>query len=145
MSYRLYYVSEANFTRVLRGRPGGAWGHSAEDFPGRILLGEGSFRRGPLSGPQDRAFFSPPIAFKSKVADRDRTKFARLLLSYSLKISDGRLNSTLYKSGIFLDDPFVTVGGRDAARSEFYLSFLVTPEGRINASILPQDAANGRW
>lgn len=136
MSYRLYYVSEASFDRVLRTRPNGAWEPSPEDFPGRVLLGEGRFKRGPLSDPRDRTFVSAPAPFRARVSDRDRTKFAHLLLAYSLKISDARLNSTIYKSGIFFNDPFATEGGRDFARSEFYLSFLLTPQGRLNTSIL---------
>jgi hypothetical protein len=146
MSYQLYHISEATLEKAVRGRPRGGWSPTAEDFPGRVLLGEGKFRRAGLSTPGERTVLSAPMPFRSKVADRDRTKFAHLLLVYSLKINDARLGSTLYRSGAFLNDPFETLGdGRDVARTTFPLSFLVTPQGRVYSSVRPQDATTANW
>lgn len=145
MSYRLYHISEESFDKAVRGRRSGGWDPTEADFPDRVLLGGGTFQRGPLSGLQDRTFLSPAVPFKSKVADKNRTKFAHLLIIYSLKISDARLHSTIYKSGSFFNDPFETRDGRDGARETFHLNFRVTPQGRVNASILPEHASATAW
>ena len=145
MSYRLYHISEESFDKAVRGRRSGGWDPTEADFPGRVLLEGGTFQRGPLSDLQDRTFLSPAVPFKSKVADKHRTKFAHLLIIYSLKISDARLHSTIYKSGSFFDDPFETRDGRDAARETFNLSFRVTARGGVEASILPEHATATAW
>lgn len=145
MSYQLYHISEESFDRAAGKRRAGGWNPMAADFPGHVLLGGGKFKRGPLSQLQDRVFVSQPIPFKSKVADKNRTKFAHLMLIYSLKISDARLHSTIYKSSAFFNDPFETQDGREVARTTFHLSFRVTPQGALNASIMPEHANATSW
>lgn len=145
MSYQLHYVSEADFLKAVKARPRGGWDPAPADFGGRVLLGEGRFRRGPLTSLGDRTFVSPPLPFRAKVADRERTKFAHLLLSFSLKVSDAGLGSTVYRAGTILNVPFERGPGGDVARESMYLSFLIAPEGQIYASTRPRRPDSTSW
>jgi hypothetical protein len=140
ISYRLYFISEANFLKTARRMSSSGSNLRPEDFPGSILLGEGGFQKSTLSTLADRTFLSAPVDFKARVPDRDRTRFSRLFLTYRVKISDGRLHSTIYHTSAFFNEPFDTLGGNDVPRAVFPVSFWVTPEGRLNASILAQGA-----
>jgi hypothetical protein len=145
LSYQLYFIPESAFRKATVGRPQGAWNPTPQDFPGRILLGEGRFGKSGLGTLRDRTYVSAPIPFKEKIADKARTKFSSLMVSYSLKIEDARLRTTIYDAKVFLTEPFEERAGRDVPRAVFPLNFYVTPRGKLYPSILPRETDSTEW
>ena len=144
VQYRLYFVPEGEIQKIkssdLR----------VEDFPNKILLAEGSFRSRHLRTLSSRTFIRGPIAFKSKVPDNLRTKFANILTSYSVKIYDARLKTNLYKSSVFIAHPFddderFSTSEKFVPRQIVYTNFLVTPEGDLFDSQWRREPNSTRW
>jgi len=137
LSYQLFFIPEDQYYAALRRLPKGGSSPTPEQFPGRVLLAEGQKKKTRLSTPQERTIALDGVAFKEKVPDALRTKFAVLMTSYSVKIFDAELNTTVYQSGIFLTDPYEEDEQKQAvARQTIYLNFSVSPNGTLNYSQL---------
>jgi hypothetical protein len=137
LSYQLYFVPEEKYFEAVRRLPRGASNPTPEQFPGRILLAEGHRKKTRTDTPQERTIKLTGVPFKQKVPDAQRTKFAVLMTSYSVKIFDAQLNTTVYRSGIFLTEPFAADPrdqNREIARNTIYLNFGVNPDGTLNRS-----------
>lgn len=140
LSYQLYFVPEDKYYEALERAPRGPSNPTPEEFPGRLLLTQGHVKRTRLVTVQDRTITVSGIPFKQRIPDAKRTKFAYLLTAYSLKIFDADLNTTVYKSGLFITPPYEP-DPRDqkqaTARKTMYLSFGINPNGSLNRSQLP--------
>ena len=139
LSYELYFIPEDKYHETLRRLGRGSHNPTAEQFPGRILLAEGHKKKTRLGTPQQRTITLSGVAFKQKVPDTLRTKFAVLMTSYSVKIFDGELNTTVYHSGIFLTDPYEAHPQDEKQaipRKTIYLNFGVNQNGTLNRSQL---------
>lgn len=146
-AYQLYFVSEAEFQKVVKQLPPGGYSLRPDQFPNKILLAKGTFKKAGLSSLQDRTYIQSDVAFKSRVPDSDRTKAARLITSYSVKIFDAKLKSPIYRSGVFLTHPFDDTGGADKAvpRGTIYLNFFVSPEGQLFYSQWARETNDTNW
>lgn len=146
-SYQLYFISEAEFQNAVKQLPPGRYDLRPDQFPNKVLLAKGAFKKEGLSALQDRTYVQSDVAFKSRVPDKDRTKFARLMTSYSVKIFDARLKSPVYRSGVFLTHPFDDTGGaaKTAPRETIYLNFFVSPEGELFYSQWPRETTGTSW
>lgn len=134
----MFFVPEAKYNDAVKKLPAGGSTLSPTQFPGRVLLAEGSFKRNNLSDMNNRKIVHRDIPFKSKVPGKERLKFARLLTSYSVKIYDARLNKSVYRTGGFFTRPFDQNQSGDAVpRSFIYLNFALTPEGDLERSQRP--------
>ncbi len=137
LSYQLFLIPEEKYYAALRSFPRGGSNPTPEQFPGRILVAEGHKKKTRLGTLKDRIINLSGVPFKQRVPDAQRTKFAVLMTSYSVKIFDAELNTTLIKSGIFLTEPFES-NPQDqlAARKTIYLTFGVNSNGTLNGSQL---------
>ncbi|MDT7541540.1 MAG: hypothetical protein QOE33_1444 [Acidobacteriota bacterium] len=157
-TYKLYFISEAEFekvgrelTRKAREENGGArvagWNPTPADFPEKILLAEGSISKKNLATPQQRVHLQENIAFKEKIPAELRTKGAHLLSAYSVKVFDAKLKTPVYDSGIFMAFPFddQTDPDKIAPRTIVYTNFIVTPKGQIWESQLPRKDGDTNW
>ncbi len=160
MSYQLYFVSEAEFQKALkeeekkRGNIAPnesrvfAWNPTPADFPVKILLVEGKFNKTNLGTLPDRIYYRDDVFFKSKIADKDRTKGAHLMTAYSAKIFDASLKQPLYTSGLFIAFPFddaQIAPEKIVPRTTIYTSLKVSPEGGIYPSQLPRGDSDISW
>jgi hypothetical protein len=140
LSYELYFVPEDKYYEALERAPRGPSNPTIDEFPGRILLTKGHFKRTGLATLRQRTMTANGIPFKQRIRNAQRTKFAHLLTAYSLKIFDAQLNTTAYHSGVFLTEPF-EADDKDqrqaAARKTIYLSFGINANGSLNRSQLP--------
>jgi len=137
LSYQLFFVPEEKYYETIHRLPKGGSNPTAEDFAGRILLAEGHERRKSLETLKERTITLTGVRFKPKVPDAQRTKFAYVMTSYSVKIFDAELNTTIYNSGIFLAEPYEASPDdqkQDIARKTFYLSLGVNSNGTLNRS-----------
>jgi hypothetical protein len=142
--YQLFFIPEGELSKIRKSEP------RPEDFPGRILLAEGKFKSSLLKTLPNRTVVRGPMAFKSKVPDSLRTKFANILTTYSIKIYDARLKSRLYKSGIFISHPFdddemFSSSGRLASRQTIYTNFFVAPDGDLYYSQWRREGNDTNW
>jgi len=149
-AYQLYFIPEAAYeaanqrVRKELAPDGGGfnWNPTASHFSEKTLLAQGSFKKKGLATPQDRIHATDNIIFKSKIPDKKRTKFARLLMSYSVKIYDGQLKLPLYRSSVWLTYPFneqPAQANRFSPREVIFANFLVSPRGSLFASQLPRN------
>jgi hypothetical protein len=156
VTYKLYFISEAEYYEVLnqilkQSAPGGGavtWNPDPSAFPGKILLAEGEFKKTKLSSLQDRVYEREGVVFKSKIPDKDRTKYAQILSSYSVKIFDARLKTPIYRSGEYLTTPFTDnpeVKGNVIPRTTIYTNFFVTAKGQLFASQMPRGPQDKTW
>src|SRR5687768_5169436 len=113
LSYQLFFVPEDKYYEALKHAPRGPSNPTPEEFPGRILLAEGHKKRMSVGTPKERTITLTGVSFKSKIPDAQRTKFSYLMTAYSLKIFDAKLNTTVYKSGVFLREPFEQSNDQD--------------------------------
>jgi hypothetical protein len=139
LSYQLFFVPEEKYYEALKRAPRGPSNPTPEEFPGRVLLAEGHKKKMRVGTPKERTITLTGVPFKSKVPDAQRTKFSYLMTAYSLKIFDAELNTTVYKSGVFLTKPFEQTGEQSqiGARKTLYLSFSVNPDGTLNYGQIP--------
>lgn len=147
-SYQVFFISESNYQNALRGAPRGGWNPTPENFPGRVLLGEGRLRRNSLRTLTERTYLSRAFPFRSRVADGARTKYGTILTSYSVKIFDSRLKSNIYRSGTFVTRPFTgdaAAGEAEAARTMLYANFYVGPGGQLSYSQWPRNSEATTW
>ena len=149
LSYGLYFIPEDKYYAAVEGMPAGAANPGPDQFPGRILLAEAREKKEKLSTLKDRTHVSKKLAFKDKIPDSARTKFARIMTSYSIKIFDGELNTTVYRSGIFLTKPYdqdpTNSSASPTPRQTIYLNFMVSPQGVLQRSQSPRKADDTTW
>lgn len=156
VSYRMYFISEDEYEQVSanllkqRAPEGGSlsWNPDPVQFPKKMILGEGQFKKNDLGSFEDRTFVRDNVVFKSMIPEYDQTKFGYLMTSYSVKIFDAHLKISLYRSSIFLtrvfdDDP--KRPNQPIARSELYVNFYVTPKGELFTSQAPRSSGDTRW
>jgi hypothetical protein len=136
-SYQIYFIPENQYYSVLDNLAGGGQTLRPSQFPRKILLAEGSIKKTSLSTLPERTFWRDNIGFKERIPERERTKFARLLINYSVKIYDARLKLPLYQSGVFLTYVFERPPAKLSARQTLYVKFSVTPQGTLSYSQLP--------
>jgi hypothetical protein len=145
LSYQIYFIPEEKYYEALKLLPKGGSNPTPEQFPGRILLAEGRKKNPTLGLLNDRTVTSTGVRFKEKVTDPQRTKFAVLMTHYSVRIFDAELNTTVYRSGIFLTEPYEP-NGEDPTqalpRRRLYLNFRVSPDGTLNGSQLPRKSGD---
>jgi hypothetical protein len=148
LSYQLYFIPEEKYFEAVRRLPRGGSNPTPEQFPGRILLAEGRRKKTRINTLKERTIMLAGVPFKQKIPDAQRTKFAILMTSYSVKIFDARLNTTVYRSGIFLTEPFApdqTDRNRQVARETIYLNFGVNPDGTLNRSQTARTKNDTTW
>lgn len=148
LSYQLYFVPEDKYYETLKRLPRGPSNPTPDQFPGKVLLLEGHKKLRRLDTLKDRTIHLTAVPFKQRVPDAQRTKFAYLMTHYSVKIFDAELKTTLYRSGIFLTEPYddhPQDPNQAVARKRIYLSFMVTPEGFLNLSQLARHANSTKW
>lgn len=153
VSYQLYFIPEAEFfgfSQKMRNQAGGAYSGnpSPADFPEKLLLSEGSFKKTSLASLPDRWYERADIPFKVKIPAEQRTKFARLMLGCSVKIFDARLKTPLYRSVHFLTYPFIEDSKEKRGvlpRKEAQAHFYVTASGELFVSQLPRNQQDTHW
>jgi hypothetical protein len=147
VSYQLFFIPEEKYYEAVQQLPPGGSNPRPAQFPGRVLLAEGQVKKSGLATIEERTSARGDIAFKSKIPDEQRTKFARLMTSYSVKIFDARLNTPVYQSGIFVTFPFDDSAGPASAvrRDTIYLNFIITPQGQLNRSQWARKDGETNW
>lgn len=147
VSYQVFFIPEDKYYDALKQLPAGGSDPTAAQFPGKLLLSEGQVKKNSLATIQERTYVRDTIPFKLKVPDEQRTKFARLMTSFSIKIFDAKLNTTIYRSGIFTTFPFDDTSNQSGAvpRDTLYLDFLVTPQGDLYRAQWPRKEGNTNW
>jgi hypothetical protein len=148
LSYQLYFVPEEKYYEATARLPKGPSNPTPDQFPGKVLLLEGHKKLKRLDTLKERTIHLPGVAFKERVPDAQRTKFACLMTHYSVKIFDAELETTVYRSGIFITDPYED-HPRDSnqaiARKTIYMNFMVTPEGYLIRSQVARDPGSTKW
>ncbi len=148
LSYQLYFIPEDKYYEAVRRLPRGGSNPTPEQFPGRILLAEGHAKKTRLGTLKERTLILNAVVFKQKVPDAQRTKFSYLMTSYSVKIFDAQLNTTAYRSGIFLAEPYEANPNdqnQATARKTIYLNFMVNPDGTLNRSQTARTTTDTNW
>ena len=153
--YQLYFIPEAEFEKnKMSNRPaqGGVTSGELrpEDFTNKTLLAEGTFKGDGLATPRSRVFLRSSIPFKARIPDVQRTKFAKLLTVYSVKIYDAKLKTTLYKSGVWIahtfdPDELPSNSEKAVARKAVYSSFFVAPDGDVYTSQWRHETNDTSW
>ncbi|MDX6447090.1 MAG: hypothetical protein QOH71_4164 [Blastocatellia bacterium] len=148
LSYQLYFIPEDKYYEAVRRLPRGGSNPTPEQFPGRILLAEGHTKKTPLDTLKERTLILNRVALKQKVPDSQRTKFAFLMTGYSVKIFDAELKTTVYRSGIFLTEPYEANPQEQKeaiARKTIYLNFMVRQDGTLNRSQTARTTSDTTW
>jgi hypothetical protein len=156
VSYRIFFISEAEVQAVTeetrkRLAPNGgsfSWNPNPSMFPGKILLAQGNFKRRNLATLTDRTYIQDRILFKSRIPDKQRTKFATLMTSFSVKLYDARLKTTVYESSAWQTNPFdddAAQPDRAAPRQILYANFFLSPQGQLFKSQWPRNGDSTNW
>ena len=148
LSYQLYFIPEDKYYEAVKRLPRGPSNPTPEQFPGKMLLLEGHKKTRRLDTLKERTIRLTGVRFKQRVPDAQRTKFACLMTHYSVKIFDGELKTTVYRSGVFFADPYEDHPqdpNQAVARKKIYASFIVTPEGILYRSQRPRDPNSTKW
>lgn len=156
VSYRIFFISEAEVQAVTeetrkRQAPNGgsfSWNPNPSMFPGKILLAQGSFKRTSLATLTDRTYIQDRIPFKSKIPDKQRTKFATLMTSFSVKLYDARLKTPVYESSAWQTNPFeddAAQPDKAAPRQMLYANFFLSPQGQLFKSQWPRHGDSTSW
>lgn len=136
--YKVYFVAEADFERIVRQlRKEGHRDIKPEYFPNKTLLAEGNLSKHKLTTLQERTFVRDGIEFKRKIPTEQQTSFSSILSFYSVKIYDGELKKSIYHSDVFIVPPFDDDSSDRSTflpRSHIYLNFYVASEGSLNTS-----------
>jgi hypothetical protein len=145
-SYQVFFIPEDKYYTAVASLPSGAQNPTPDQFPGRLLIAEGTIKKNHLKTIEQRTY-TRAFPFKSKVPDAQQTKFARLMTSYSVKVFDAKLNKTVYRSGIFLTFPFDDASdqGNAPARQTLYTSFMISDSGDIYRSQRPRKDGDTNW
>jgi hypothetical protein len=135
--YEIYFIPEKEFYSVIERLPPGQRFLQARQFTHKILLTGGRIKKGSLSTLQARSNVQA-MDFKARVPEKDKTKFSRLLTSYSVKIYDARLKIPIYQSGVFVTNIFDKDPNTAVPKNDLYLNFSVSPEGRLSFNQWPK-------
>jgi hypothetical protein len=147
-SCALYFVPEADWIQTTRQMPSGGLKLNASDFKGRLKLTEINFKNGNLANLKDRIRSQDKIPFGSRIPAEQKTKLARLITDCAVKVYDGQLKTSLYSSGVLVTRPFEAESedfSKLHPRANIYVSFLVTPEGKIYRSQAPRKPDSLEW
>jgi hypothetical protein len=137
LTYAVYFIPEREYYSLLDRLPQGQHNLEVENFTRKILLAQGRVNKVSLTSLQERREIKD-IVFKTKVPEKDQTKFARLLTSYSVKIYDAQLKMPIYHSGVFVTNVFERGSGNSQApKNSLYLNFTVSPEGNLSYTQWP--------
>jgi hypothetical protein len=146
--YQLHFIPEEEFWKTVRESQGvGQTISGPAQFRRTILLADGKSGKTLLATPTARIHVKKRIAFKSRIPEKERTKFARLMTSYSVKIYDAQLKLPLYHTGFFLAHPFVDDPARPenaVPRTTAYTNFFVSRKGELFLSQSPRNDDNDR-
>jgi hypothetical protein len=146
VSYRLFFIPEDKYYADVQKLPPGGSSPGPEQFRGKILLAEGQVKKTELATIQNRTYIRGNIPFKFVVPDNQRTKFARLMTAYSVKVFDAKLNTSVYRSGTFANPPFDNPDPSNAIqRDTLYLNFMVSPTGDLYRSHRPRKDGDTTW
>lgn len=147
VNYQVFFIPEDKYYEAVQHLPPGGSNPTPAQFSGKLLLAEGKVKKNGLATTQERTYVNDNIPFKIKVPDGQRTKFARLMTSYSVKIFDAKLNTTVYSAGIFTTLPFDDTSNESKVipRDTLYLDFLVTPQGEIYRAQWPRKEGDTNW
>ena len=139
LTYAVYFIPEREYYSLVERLPPGQHNLEVEKFRRKILLGQGRVNKVSLASPQDRSAIKD-IVFKTRVPEKDKTKFARLLTSYSVKIYDAHLKIPIYHSGVFVTYVFESGSDRSqtAPKNSLYLNFSVSPSGNLSYTQWPR-------
>lgn len=145
-SYQVFFVPEDKYYEALQALPGGAQNLAPAQFPGRMLIAEGTIKKNVLTTIGERTF-TRSVPFKAKIPDAQQTKFACLMISYAVKIFDGKLKRAVYRSGVFLNFPFDDSSDQSSAwpRETLYLNFLITDGGELYRSQWARKDGDTSW
>jgi hypothetical protein len=148
-SYQVYFVAEAAFNEGLKKiLDAGGQLTSPTQLTDKIQLGEGRFRLTRLATVDERTHTAKLIDFKAKVPDNLRTKFATVIISFSVKIYDGKLKTPFYRSSFFMTQPFgddPAQPGRAVPRNTLYTNFFITQKGDLFTSQWPRAPGDVTW
>lgn len=147
-SYELYFVSEAEYQKVFPQLVREGAEPDPTRFASKILLQRGTFKRARLSTLSDRTLVRKGISFQARIPDRDRTKFARLMTSYSVKVFDAQLKRSFYSTRVFFTYPFDDEPNRPESafpRRVIYTNFFVSREGYLFESQWVRDGKSIEW
>lgn len=147
VTYQVFFIPEEKYYEAIRQLPPGGSNPRPAQFPGRMLLAEGQIKKSKLGTIQERTSVRDNVAFKAKIPDEQRTKFARLITSYSVKIFDAKLNMPVYHTGIFTTFPFDDSASASniVQRDTIYLNFIITPQGQLNRSQWARKDGDTNW
>ncbi len=137
--YKVYFVPEADFTRIVRQlrKEGKHRELKPEYFPNKTLLAEGSLKKHKLTTLPERTFIRDGIEFRRKIPAAQQTSFSSILSFYSVKIYDDELKKSIYRSDVSIVPPFDDDSSDRSSfrpRSYLYLNFYVASEGSLNTS-----------
>lgn len=141
--YEVYFLPEGQLREVAL-KKGGRLGEEigAGDFPRRIFLGKGSFKRKSLKTLAERTATGGKFAFKSKIPAALQMEGANLLTVYTIKIYDAKLKKTIVNNGVFYGRSFI---GDKQKREKAYLNFYVDSSGNIFKSQLEKEDDSTDW
>lgn len=145
-AYQVFFIPEDKYYEALQSLPSGAQNPTPAQFPGRMLIAEGSIRKTALTTIEQRTY-SRTFPFKTKIPGSQQTKFARLMTGYSLKVFDAKLNKSVYRSGIFTTFPFDDGSDQSNAwaRQALYVNFLISDSGDIYRSQRARKDGDTNW
>lgn len=141
-SYKIYFVPEGEMEKLARSNGGIINELGQNDISNKILLSSGGFDKTLLKS--NRVVEKVGIPFKSKVPDKSRTMLGRILIFYTIKIYDGKIEKTIYKDSSFSYFPFERESP-NSPRDMFHLSFFVNENGKLYTSSLPRDKSSVIW
>jgi hypothetical protein len=147
-SYEVYFVPETEYQRAVAQVAMKGLDLDPSHFAVKTLLTSGKFKKTRLADLPARTYVQHRVPFKVKVRDGARTKFARLMTSYTSKIFDASLGKTFYRSSAFFTYPFddhPQDAKRAVPRTTIYTNFFVTPDGKLFYSQWPRAGDSTVW
>jgi hypothetical protein len=141
-SYKMYFIPEGVIENLAQSKGGTINELNPDDISNKILLNSGSFNKTALNS--NRLFEKGSIVFKNKVNDKARTMLGKIVVFYSIKIYDAKLDKNIYKDSSFTYFPFERENVNNP-RKTFHLSFFVNDNGKLYTSSLPKDKSSTSW
>lgn len=141
-TYKAYFIPEGVIENLAQSKGGAIDELIPNEISNKTLLASGNFNRILLSS--NRLFEKSSIAFKNKVNDKDRTMLGKIVVFYSVKIFDAKLNKNIYKDSSFTYFTFER-DNINIARRTFHISFNVNENGKLYTSSLPRDKSSNSW
>jgi hypothetical protein len=144
----LFFIPEADWIKTTRQMSSGGIKLKAEDFQGRLKLREINFKNAKLTNLKDRIRVADKIPFGSRIPNEQKTRLARLITDCSVKVYDGELKTSVYSSGVLVTRPFEAESEDSSKlhpRTNVYVSYLVSPEGKIFRSQVSRKPDSLDW